>query len=161
MRFHLYGILFYTIASFGFILTQKISAFERELPPTNILAAARKIIPQTNSHYHIEGDLHCYLRRVGTEPPFWADSACLVHINQHIQFVDNHEELIPYLINSIIFKDWAITVPFSASAIKNNTPPYAIQEKVIVTLDLDQYEFCDFDDFNDFWIIFGNTNFLR
>lgn len=138
------GLIYFFSLILCLLLSEALYAAERKVPAASILAAARTIIPQaeTQSEYHVSGHLECYLKRMGDEPPFWVDSACFVHIGTQIAKVQNHEILIPYLISSLIFKEWSIYVPFHATSIKDTSTPSLYEEEAFVDIDFDFPGFC-------------------
>ena len=101
------------------------------VPPTNVLAAARSIQPQTGPWYRAEGTFEC--EELASEtPPYGSEAKCQIYLSGKAAFVTNAKE-----ITSVLkahrpatgpFAKW--TGSFTALSISSETPPYQGQESV-------------------------------
>lgn len=131
MKNVMYLILGLTIS----LMAQAESERTLSVPAGNLLAAARKIVPQTSSGYFVKGILEC--SQVSQSiPPYSVESKCTVDLNNQVNRVDSPEELIQALKEAkpMTGPTYFFKAEFSAKSVGKLVAPFEVSESAQVLL---------------------------
>jgi hypothetical protein len=118
---------------------EAIASYRTEaIPASQILAAARELLPPTGPAYVVQGDLNC-TQVVSEIPPYATDSSCSVTIDRRSAAVRNPQEILEVLgskVKPITGPVYSFSGKFRATSITSEMPPFPTTEdaEVLVAL---------------------------